>query len=158
MRSTIPVLCLSIIASAGCYHYLPADPGDVPPGTTVRVRVTDAQTRRFENVVPVDRRLIQGKLIEQDSETMLLEVPIQTDLRGNRVETVSQRIDLPRSDVLDLEIRRLDRGKTALVFGVGGAAGIVLVTRTLVGAFNSTTPNPPPGTEIVVPLFLRIHW
>jgi hypothetical protein len=158
MRSPMKAVWLSIIVSAGCYHYLPVEPGDVPPGSTVRVRVTDAQTRRFENVVPVDGRLIQGKIIEQDPAVLLLEVPILTDLRGNRVETVSQRIDLPRSDVLDMEIRSLDRGKTALVFGVGGVAAVALVTRTLVGAFNSDNPTPPPGSEIVVPFFLRLRW
>lgn len=158
MRSPIPHLWLAFIVSAGCYHYIPAETGDVPAGATVRVRVTDTQTRRYENIVPVNGRMIQGKLVEQDTDQLLLEVPILSDLRGDRVETVAQRIDLPRSDVVDLEIRKLDRGMTALVAGVGGVAGVALITRTLVGAFNSETTNPPGGAEILVPFFLRIRW
>lgn len=158
MRSPIPQLWLALLISTGCYHYIPAESADVPAGATVRVRVTDTQTRRFENIVPVDRRTIQGKLVEQNTDQLLLEVPILSDLRGNRVETVAQRIDVPRTDVVDLEIRKLDRGMTALVVGAGGVAGIALVTRTLVGAFNSDTTKPGDGAELVVPFFLRIRW
>jgi len=158
MRSPVPPILLILVIASGCYHYVPAEPGDAPAGTTVRVRVTDTQTRRFEDVVPVVGRMIQGKVVEQDPTILLLDVPIMTDLRGNRVETVSQRIDLPQADVIDLEIRSLDRGKTALVIGGAGLAAAILVTRTLSGAFNSDTPNPGGGTEIVVPFFLRIRW
>jgi hypothetical protein len=145
-------------AMAGCYHYVPVDAADAVAGHTVRLRVDEAQARRFSSVVPVEGRTVQGKLIERSTDSLLLEVPIQTQLQGNRVETISQRIDLPNSSITNFELRQLDRGKTALVSVGGGAIIGAVVASTLSGAFRADREPDDGGTEIVVPLFLRIRF
>jgi hypothetical protein len=158
MRRPIATLLLVLHAGTACYRYTPADPGDITPGSTVRVRMNDAQTRRFAGIVPEDRRVVEGTVVLQRPDTMLIDVAIHTDVRGTRVESLNQRIDLPRDGLIEVELRELDRGKTSLVLGGATLLVTLAIASTLSGAFRSDRTNPDPGQELVVPVFFRIRW
>jgi hypothetical protein len=158
MRRTIATLLLPAWLLAGCYHYTPAEVGDARPGSSVRLRVTDVQASRFAELMPVPTRTFEGRVVDASPDSLMLEVPISTDVRGVRIETIHQRMDFPRAGVLDTELRTLDGTRTALL-GAGAVALIgIALANTLVNAFRSDSPQPGEGNELVVPVFLRIRW
>jgi hypothetical protein len=82
-----------------------------------------------------------------------------SNVLGSRIETLSQRLDFNRSGIVDVELRHLDRTRTAILVGGAGGIGLFLLGKGLSGAFRGGDDNDnTPGDEIVVPVFLRIRF
>jgi hypothetical protein len=136
-------LCLFPIVTA-CYAYAPIEPANVQPGAGVRVRVSGAASDRLAPLLGVSNpRLVSGRLVDTRADTMIVEVPtvVQASM-GSSVETLHQRISIPRSELLELETRRLDRFRTAAV--AGGVA--IVIGAIVIGALGDDPGyNGPPG-------------
>lgn len=141
MRSHLrPVLISVFPLLAACYTYAPIDLASVPPGSSVRARVSGATADQLEPLLGIpDARLLNGIVIESRADTMILEVPtvLRTDV-GGATQTLHQRVSIPRSGLLELEARKLDRFRTVAV--VGGST-------VLVGAFVIKSLIADPGKE-----------
>jgi hypothetical protein len=71
---------------------------------------------------------LQGKLLNRTEDEILLFVPTITRQIGFHFETMSQRVSIDRGEILALEQRRLDAGKTGgLLVVIGAAAGVAAV-------------------------------
>lgn len=137
----------------GCFAYVPVDPGAVRPDDDVRARVSAARAAELDPLLMRDARVLEGRVLEAGGD-LLLEVPVASDLRGVRVETLHQRIRLPQQDVLELELRRFDRTRTALVLGSGLAVALAVVIHQLTRESGGDTQPPGPDpTELRIPLF-----
>ncbi len=151
---------LAAIVLAGCYHYVPGELSDLGPGTDTRVRITESEASRFATILPGgDRRLLEGRVVQRGTDSLLLQVAVSSNLVGTRVETLSQRIDLAQHDITNVELRRLDKWKTGLLIGGAAGVGTALLVSTLTGAFNSNAQQPGDGgRDTIVPVFLRIRF
>ena len=156
--AALPLLALGL-ALAGCYRYVPAGGTPLTAGRDVRVRINEAESNRFATVLPDGTRLVEGKVIQNSADELLLEVPMSSNALGSRIETLSQRLDFSRSGIVEIELRELDRTKTTIVIAGAGGIGLFLLGKGLSGAFRGGDDNDGmPGEEIVVPVFLRIRF
>ena len=152
-----PAMITAIAAlSSGCFSYIPARPGEVEAGVDVRARVSpDASARIAPLLGASDARRLDGKLITNGSDTIVVEVP--TVMVDNREfgRTPNQRVSIPRTDLLELEIRKLDRGRTLGIVG-GGA---IVVGVTLINALKGGPGKEPlPGGGGTDAIVFRIAW
>lgn len=160
-RCRIPVALPTalIVSIAGCYSYVPADPGRVPPRSDVRAVVTPDQAARLDPLLVQGERVVEGELLENGATDLLLLVPVSSDVRGARVETLHQRIRLSNADVVQLELRELDRTRTGLLIAGGAALVAGVLIRQLTGDSGGQTggpgPNPP---ENRVPVGPRLRY
>jgi hypothetical protein len=133
LLSVLPLL-------AGCYTYAPIEPVRVQPGTSVRARVSGTAAARLAPLLgTTDARVVSGRLIDTRADTMIVEVPtVVPTTVGGATETLHQRVSIPRTDLVELETRRLDRFRTTAIAG-----GVALV----VGAIVITSLDNDPGTD-----------
>jgi hypothetical protein len=148
----VALLCVALFATA-CYSYTPIQVGAVQPGVDVRARVSAAAGERIAPLLGTTPRVLTGKFISDVSDTIILEVPTVTQATiGSTVQTLHQRVSLSKSDVIEWEIRTLDRRRTyALVIGAAAVAVSVLIK--LKGEPGSDQPPGNGGVDNLVPLF-----
>lgn len=137
-----------------CYTYVPIEVGAVRPGTNVRARVSPPAANRLAPLLHVaDARVITGTLIDSVSGGVLVEVPtIVPGSVGSSFETLHQRVSIARSDLLELETRKIDRFRTGAIVGAAAIAASVVIVRALNG--NAGRDRPPNGgsTDLLRPL------
>ena len=130
---------------AACYTYAPIEPGVVQPGTGVRARVSASGAERLAPLLGTTResRVLSGTLVDVRSDTLIVQVPTVAQAAvGTSVEPLHQRLSIPRTELLELETRRLDRARTAAVAG-----GVAVVVGTVVIRSLRVDPGKdgPPG-------------
>jgi hypothetical protein len=154
-RSLLSVLPLL----AGCYAYAPIEPLTVRPGVSVRARVSGAGADRIAPLLGTSNaRLLSGRLVDTRADTLIVEVPtvMQASLAGV-AEPLHQRVSIPRTDLLELETRRLDRFRTAAVVGsVAIVVGTIAVKAIRNERGGGGTPPGGGGNEARIPL-LRLR-
>jgi hypothetical protein len=126
MRRVLPAVLPLLTA---CYVYAPIEPAAVSPGTSVRARVSVAGAQRIAPLLgTADARVLDGTLVDVRPDTMIVQVPtvLQATVGSSR-ETLHQRLSIPRSDLLELETRKLDRTRTGIVAG-----SVALIVGTIV--------------------------
>jgi hypothetical protein len=153
----VPLLLLGV---TGCYHYVPMHLDEVTPSQEVRARVTLEQAERIEELLPRggDPRVVEGRVAEILRETLYMDVAVATELRGTRVESFNQRLDLPLSGILEVERKELSRGRTvALVAGGVALVGSFVAIKVIdSGGGGSPGEGPgPPENRIPIPIPLR---
>ena len=114
------LLCVPFLSLfAACYSYTPIETGALQPGMSVRARVTGATADQIEPILGISSpRLLTGTLISSVADTLIVEVPaVYRAEVGSSIQTLNQRIAIPRAGLLELESRKLDRTKTYVVAG-----------------------------------------
>jgi hypothetical protein len=128
MKRSLEVLGLvALFSGAACYSYRTIPIDDVRPELQVRLRVGPDAGTRIAEIVGYQTQDVEGKVVNVERGTMLLDVPGQTTVQGGAVERLYQRLDVPVSQVVEVEQRRLSRVKTfgfiaAAAVGAGGLA------------------------------------
>jgi hypothetical protein len=151
----IVTICGTILLS-GCFSYIPIEPGDLEPGLAVRARVSASASARIAPLLGAsEARRLDGRLISQAADTLIVEVP--TVMLENREfgRTPNQRVSIPRGDLVELEVRKLDRWRT---MGIVGGAAVVLgvtLTKALKGGPGKEPLPGGGGTDAIV---FRIAW
>ncbi|HEV8365282.1 MAG TPA: hypothetical protein VGQ52_17325 [Gemmatimonadaceae bacterium] len=158
VRYQAVLLALAAPLVTGCYAYTAAQPGAVAPGVTVRARITPAAGESVAPVLGTKQQVLTGKLISNARDTLILEVPavMQAEI-GSSLQTLHQRVSIPRSEIVFLEIRELDRTRT---YGVVGGAAIVvgvLLYKALKGEPGSERLPGGGGTDALVPAYRVIR-
>jgi hypothetical protein len=99
------------------------------PGATVGVGA---------NPLPEKTRSLTGKLMEgSTNQTLLLSVPLGKGDPGLASRQLRSSVTVPMADVQRLELRRFEKGRTALLIG-GGTVGAYILTTW---AFNVLDPS-----------------
>ena len=149
-RSLLPLLLA--LAMGGCHTYQPVPVRELAPGSDVRVRLSGAYA---DSLAPVlqrdDARVLEGTLVGSDGSSVLLEVPVEQSLRGMRLQTLNQRVQIPESAFLETESKQLDRGRTFLAVGAAAAVvGTVVVIQVSKESGGSQNPGGGGPVEAVV--------
>ena len=143
---------------AACYTHAPIEPNALHPPASIRARVNAATAEQLEPLLGVDNaRLLRGVVIASSPDTLIVEVPtgVRAEI-GSSVQTLNQRVAIPRTSIVELETRRLDRLRTGLVVGSASVLAGALIYRAVQGGRGRE--GPPDGghpTEIRIPV-LRI--
>jgi hypothetical protein len=148
MMMRIPYF-LSIAVLTGCYTYQPIEPAAAPLGSEVRARINGAASDRVAPLVGTfDNRVLVGNVVENTNGVMTLEVP--TGAMPNVAESVVRlhsRVPLMPADLVGLERRTLDKGRTILLGGAvagGVGLGVALALRAAADPQPGNLPNEPP--------------
>ena len=118
---------------ASCYTYTPLKATELREGEDIRVRVNSTYAKELEPLLGLqDARVVAGALIKNLPDTLIVEVPtvVQADI-GNATQTLRQRVSIPRSELVDLEMRTLDRVRTGTVVAVATVGIGVLIVKSL---------------------------
>jgi hypothetical protein len=156
LRPMRRIAILFAALSTGCFSYIPARPGEVEAGVDVRARISpDASARIAPLLGAADARRLDGKLIELGGDTLIVEVPTVMLSNSEFGRTPNQRVSIARSDLVELEVRKLDRARTVGV--VGGGALVLGVT--LINALKGEPGKEPlPGGGGTDAIVFRIAW
>lgn len=141
-------LFLLVPMLAACYNYAPVTAASAPAGLEVRARITGAAMDRVAPLLGTfDVRELTGTIIENNGGNMVLDVPTgAVPNTGSSIVQLRQRVPIGPSDLVSLETRRLDVGRTVLLTG-GLAAGVgAAVAVALHATSQATDPSPDPST------------
>ncbi len=160
-RLHLTALLLSAqLALGGCYTYTRVEPGAVPTGSDVRVRVSEGVELKVGEVpLREDGGTVEGKVVRAPTaDTLFCDVLLGTPGEGAASRGLRGTVSIPAGAVESVEVRRLDRVRTGGL--VGG--GLVLAWVVVNAAFDVQNPNPPspePGSpnNAGVTVF-RLHW
>jgi hypothetical protein len=140
--------------TTGCYSYARVQPNELGPGSNVRARVTGSAGDRVAPLLGTAPRVLTGKLISDARDTVIVEVPHVTQAEiGGTVQTLHQRVALAKTEVIEWEIRTLNRPRTYALVGGAVAAAVALLINSLQGEPGSNRLPPDGGVDALVPLF-----
>ena len=145
--STLPLM-------VACYTYAPIEPSLARPGTSVRARVSGATAEQIEPILGISNaRLLVGHVIDNRGDTLIVEVPavLRAEV-GSSIQTLYQRIAIPRAGLFELESRELDRTRTTIVAAAGAVVIGGLVIRAIKGNPGDEGLPGGGGAEFRVPL------
>lgn len=156
-RATVlfPALLLTLLLP-GCFRYVPVTLDTAPEGQDVRVIVTRDGASELREVADVASEVptLTGRFMGFEDRNMLLRVPVGQRQAGFHTVSLDQTIRIPSGEVLQIERREFDRGRTALLAG-GAVAGSVFIIASIMQAFGGDTSGPgdpgPPESRIPIP-------
>lgn len=106
------------------------------------MRITAGTAEQIEPLLGrTDARLLAGTVISTAADTLVVEVPTTTRLAGSGTfQTLNQRVSIPRTGLIEVENRSLNRTRTWLITGA---------TAVIVGAIvlRATVEGPGTGGE-----------
>lgn len=150
----IMVLLLTV---AGCARWVPTPLGTVPPGSDVRLRLSDDGARTLEELTGTRAVEVTGELIQWEPEVL-----VATALAAGSVgidRGLRRRLVVDQNDVLGIDVREVDRTRTGfLVGGVVAVAGSVIawaVVNLIQG--SEGTPVVPP-TDVPSEPLVRLRF
>lgn len=158
MKRLAVLTLLGWVGLTACYAYQPAAVVDLQPRQTVRMRLAPGEATRLAEYVRAESRTMDGTFLEQNPDSLLMLVTSFSELQGDRVQTFQQRVQVSRGEILDLEMKSLDRQRTYLVVGVTTAVAVFVAIDKLRGRSGSETqqPNPTPNDSRISRFLLRI--
>jgi len=142
---------------AGCFSYLPVtEPGQLAPGLSVRARVSPIAAARIGPLLGSrDARLLDGTLITNSTDTLIVEVPtVMADAREFG-RTPNQRVSILKNELLELEVRRMDRMRT---MAVAGTAAIVVGSILIKSLRGEPGKEPLPGGGGTDAIVFSFRW
>jgi hypothetical protein len=150
----------AFLLCTACYAHAAIEPAAVGRGTAVRARVTGAGADRIAPLLgTTNARVVSGRLVDMRADTLIVEVPtvMQASLAGS-AERLHQRVSIPRTELIELETRRLDRFRTTAVVGTAALAVAAIAVKALRNERGG--PGTPPGgggNEARIPL-VKLGW
>jgi hypothetical protein len=151
------ILPAAVLALTGCYSYATIDPATTQPGASVRARINAATADQLAPLLGMETRLLSGVVIATAPDTMVIEVPTSasTPVSGGIV-TLRQRVSVPRTGLLELESRTLNRGRTTLaVVGTTAAVSSIVIGGFVLGPGRDRAPEGGGGTDLRIPIIFR---
>lgn len=134
---------------AACYTTVPLSTDARPVGAPVMLDITDAGRVRLANALGESPLRVEGRLTAATDSTYTVAVGRVEGLRGDGATWNGEPYTFRRSDVGLVRLRRVNRGRTALVIlGAVGAAVLAALAISLVVQGPNSTSEPgvgPPG-------------
>lgn len=152
--------CLAALAAASvlsaCHTFQPMSVESVALGSRVRARVSGSEADRLSEPLGKDApRVVEGVLVGRNERAVTIEVPTTTRQEGFRFQTLRQRVDVRREEILELETKDLDGTATGALVAAGAAVGVGIVIALIEGEPGERTEIPPGGpSEGITPRIL----
>lgn len=144
-----------LLPLSGCFSYVPVTLEATPEGEDIRVLVTRQGASELAEVseIPGEVPALRGTLIGREQNDVLLRVGVGQRQEGFHTISLDQTIRVPSGEILQVERRELDKGKTALLTG-GALAGSAFIIVSIMDAFGGdpgSEPEPPDEIRIPTP-------
>lgn len=138
-------LILLLLATTGCYSYGPAGSTPLPGGTTVRARLSSPTDVRLSNISVNDAILVNGEVVQQRPDTLLLSAFSLIGQTGFFVPAGGETVRLSMDRIGLLERRKISVLRSAALFVGAGTATTLLFAAFGVGGFGGGgSPQPQP--------------
>ena len=121
------VVAASLCVVAACYDYHPLTAPSPAEGSYVAATLTDAGSADLTRYLGPDVFVVRGRYLGTGDGGVVVSVASVELKRGNTVPWAGETIVLPHDAVASLDVRRLAKGRTALLAGAG-AGGLVFTT------------------------------
>lgn len=154
---------LVVLASEGCYRYVPTTVETVSEGARVRAVLTPEAQQRLREIHQFDADGFEGTVVSRTGDRLSLLVssgPMNAAFGARQV--FYQQVDVGRGEIVRADIRQVDPFKTASLLAAGAAAVTAVIIASTSGGDPGTPPptgNGPPesvrGWLILVPL---LRW
>jgi hypothetical protein len=134
---------------SGCFTWTVVDPSLAPVGEEVRVVTTRAGGQEILEATGRDRAIpqVEGRLISAESGSLEVRIPIGSPMALGPTGNLSQIVRIPVSEVLSMEERRFNRGRTIAAVG-GSTALAALLVISIMDGFGSGE-GIDPGDEVL---------
>ena len=142
MRSVVALLPLLLGA---CFSYVALGTATPRRGTDVIVRLSAPLAVPLQDVTVREVNTTTGKVMYADEDSLVLAVERYRSEAGTDYPGLGSSITVRRSQIAELQERRIAAGKTVLLFGAGAAAlgAIVVSVGPLLGGSSGAPPGPP---------------
>lgn len=142
-RGVLAIIALTLTAS-GCYRYVPTSADMTPPGTGVRVLVTQAGAADLTAATGIDGAtpLVEGTVAEVEEGALLMNVPVGVRQDGFVTSSIEQVVRVPLVEIVSLQRRELNAFATGMSI-TGGAAVIALLVAVIAKPLLGEEPGPP---------------
>lgn len=150
---------LIVCSTAGCYTFRPLPADQIAIGSRVRASLSEDGAEKLRDALGdagVSEQ-VEAELLGRDPSELQLSVGRRVRAEGYTERLLTQRVAVARDDVIVLEVKELDRTRTAVLGATALAAGFGIVIKAFSGGPNTPRGGgPPPTSETVIPLQLRI--
>jgi hypothetical protein len=149
MRGQRILLLAGVAVVTGCYRYVPARIETVEPGQAIRVRLSAAEAERLEPVRQTDLRLMEGVVVRNGSDELLVDTRIGSLDPRSGMRALTQRINVPIGGIQEVEYRRMDGLRTGAAIGVVAVAVGVGVAAAFGAGRGGPRDDPEPIPEMI---------
>lgn len=157
-RAPIALLAFGFTFLSGCYAYVPGRMETVEPGQSVRLRLSPEEAERLAAARRTDLRIMDGTVVRRSEGELLLDIPVGRFEPREGTRALIQRVNVPLSEVRDVELRRRDNLRTGLaVGGLGVAVGIGITAALRGGIGERDGDGDGPAESRRLPLILRLR-
>jgi hypothetical protein len=151
MRYLLPAMALLL---AACYRYAPATPPQVVPGVHARLALAGSNGQ-LRSVLGAETIAVEGQVVGASESAYTLAVaatlkPGVVSQIPRRIVWAGESVIIPSVAVSGVELRTLDRGRTARAVALGAVAAVITV-RLIVSAVGSSGGGSDDGTVVVPP-------
>lgn len=159
LRVRAAALGAALWALSACYSYTAASPAGARVGERVRARVSAAEADRLEPTLGQSGRTIEGDLLEQADSSIALGVALPYQLDATTMASrAQQRVVIPRAELQELELRRLDKLRTSLLVGVGVAGVVAIAASKGSSLFGGSGAGGSPNERRVPVMMPVLKW
>ena len=155
MRTGLALILLLTVS--GCARWVPAQLGTVPPGTDVRLRLSEVGAEQLEEMTGAGTTEVTGELLQWEPEVL-----VSTALGPSAMRLdpgLRQRLVLDPDNVVAIDVREVDRTRTGLLVGgvvaVAGSAIAWALVNIIRGSEGAPTP---PTTDVPQEPFVRLRF
>jgi hypothetical protein len=145
----VGIAAASIVLAGGCYNYQPVAVTPAPqPGIYLEATLTDSGSRALAGYVGPEARKLRGRCLASDETGLRLSVTAVETNRGDERAWQGETVTLPFSFIATTQTRRLAKGRTGMLIGIGVASVIGIAAGfSLIGSADSPgqgggPPNP----------------
>jgi hypothetical protein len=116
----------------------------VPQGEHLRLLVTREGSQEIARIMDSNelRPTVRGQFMGREDRSLLLQIPVSRDPEGIR-QNINQVVRIPEGEVLSVDRRQFDTGRTALLVGGTAAVGAFLIQQI----FDVFDEGRDPGTD-----------
>lgn len=149
-RSTL-VLALLTLLAGGCYRYRDVTADALRPGTRVRTRISAVEAQQLARQLGSERRVLDGEVVAADASAVMLEVQSSGEptMGGSALR---QRVSIVPGSILEIQVRELDRLRTAGAVAAGLAAAAAAAFAIDGGLLGGGNDKPGPDENIMIPI------
>jgi len=144
MRASVVIAAAYL--TAACYNYNPLTTLTPEPGSYVAATLTDLGSQELARYVGPSVFVVRGRYVGDSDSALVVAVSSVELQRGDQLSWAGESVVLPSKYIASLEVRRLARGRSLLLAGVG-AGGLVVTSLAFRLIGSGTQPGgggPPP--------------
>lgn len=151
------LILILLLTISGCARWVPAQLGTVPPGTDVRLRLSEDGAAQLAEMTGAGAAEVTGELIQWEPEVLVSTALAPT--AGRLDPGLRRRLVLDPDNVVGIDVREVDRTRTGLLVGGVVAAAGSAIAWAVVNIIRGSegTPNAPP-TDVPAEPFVRLRF